>query len=281
MVTNRSRKRLAWGALALSLAALLVLAWTQGGRFAPVAVGSRVPAYTAQTLDGRAVSLQSLRGKVVVLNIWATWCRPCRAEMPALERLHAQLGDKGLEIVAVSVDTPLGTFGPSGNAGGDVKGYVTDMGLTFTILHDTMGEEADRELRPLGLQRGDIVEFAHPSQPPGIIIAQDPLPGQQMRQGGVVQVAVSAGLPRVQVPNVVGFDVARATAVLSQLGLTAEQRTEINERPAGTVIRIMPEAGQNQPVPGRVILVVSEGPPPAPAADSTAPPDSLVLRIEE
>ena len=136
MVTNRSRKRLAWGAFARSLAALLVEAGTQGVRFALVAVGSRVPAYTAQTLDGRAVSLQSLRGKVVVLNIWATWCRPCRAEMPALERLHAQLGDKGLEIVAVSVDTPLGTFGPSGNAGGDVKGYVTDMGLTFTILHD-------------------------------------------------------------------------------------------------------------------------------------------------
>ena len=95
-------------------------------------------------------------------------------------------------------------------------------GIVVPDLTGTMGEEADRELRPLGLQRGDIVEFAHPSQPPGIIIAQDPLPGQQMRQGGVVQVAVSAGLPRVQVPNVVGFDVARATAVLSELGLTAE-----------------------------------------------------------
>lgn len=132
----RIRKRLAWSALGLSLAALLALAWTLGSRFAPVAVGARVPAYTAQTLDGRSVSLESLRGKVVVLNIWATWCRPCRAEMPALQRLHEQFAGRELEIVAVSVDTPLGTFTPSGNAGGDVSAYVNQMGLTFTILHD-------------------------------------------------------------------------------------------------------------------------------------------------
>jgi cytochrome c biogenesis protein CcmG, thiol:disulfide interchange protein DsbE len=132
----RARKRLAWTALALSLAALLVLAWTQGSRFTPVTVGSRAPRYEAKTLDGRTVSLQSLRGKVVVLNVWATWCRPCRAEMPALERLHQQFIGRGLEIVAVSVDTPLGTFGPSGNVGGDVGAYTREMGLTFTILHD-------------------------------------------------------------------------------------------------------------------------------------------------
>jgi cytochrome c biogenesis protein CcmG, thiol:disulfide interchange protein DsbE len=116
--------------------ALLVLAWTQGDRFAPVAVGARAPQYSAQTLDGRTVSLASLKGKVVLLNVWATWCRPCRVEMPALERLHEQLGPRGLEIVAVSVDTPLGTLNPSGNPGGDVKGFVDAMGLTFQVLHD-------------------------------------------------------------------------------------------------------------------------------------------------
>ena len=135
-MNHRARKRLAWSGLALSLVALLVLAWTQGSRFAPVAVGARAPAYTARTLDGRTVSLASLKGKVVVLNVWATWCRPCRTEMPALERLQQKLGKDGLEIVAVSVDTPLGTLGPSGNNGGDVKSYVSDMGLTFTVLHD-------------------------------------------------------------------------------------------------------------------------------------------------
>ncbi len=133
---QRTRKRLAWTALALSLASLLVLAWTQRERFIPVGVGSRAPAYSAPTLDGRPVSLQSLRGKVVVLNVWATWCRPCRSEMPALERLHQRLRGHGLQVVAVSVDTPIGELGPSGHAGGDVRAFVEELDLSFMILHD-------------------------------------------------------------------------------------------------------------------------------------------------
>jgi serine/threonine-protein kinase len=97
-------------------------------------------------------------------------------------------------------------------------------------------------------------------------------------------VAVSGGLPNVQVPNVIGFDVERATTVLSQLGLSAEQRSEVNERPLGTVLGIQPEPGQTQPVPSRVLLIVSAGPPPGPPtppADSTAPPDSLVFESND
>ncbi len=133
---HRSRKRLAWAALALSLTALLVLAWSQRDRFIPVGVGARAPAYSAADLEGRAVSLASFHGKVVVLNVWATWCRPCRVEMPALERLHQQLRAEGLEVVAVSVDTPPGLLSPMGQFGGDVKAYVDAMGLSFTVLHD-------------------------------------------------------------------------------------------------------------------------------------------------
>jgi peroxiredoxin len=133
---QRAQKRLAWTALALSLASLFVLAWTQRDRFIPVGVGARAPDYSARTLDGQLVSLQSLRGKVVVLNVWATWCRPCRAEMPALERLHRQLQPNGLEVVAVSVDAPLGQLGSAGQAGGDVRAFVQELGLSFMILHD-------------------------------------------------------------------------------------------------------------------------------------------------
>jgi eukaryotic-like serine/threonine-protein kinase len=154
-------------------------------------------------------------------------------------------------------------------------------GIVVPDLAGTLATEANRDLRPLGLQRGEAIEFAHPSKPPGIIIGQSPLPGQQLRRNGIVRVAVSSGLPRVQVPDVIGFDVARATNVLSQLGLTAAQRTEVNERPAGTVLRIEPEPGQSQPVPARVLLIVSAGPPPAPPADSTIRPDTLNLRIED
>ena len=158
-------------------------------------------------------------------------------------------------------------------------------GIVVPDLSGQMAREANRQLRPLGLQTGDVVEFSHPTQPPGIVIAQSPLPGQQLRQGGIVRLAVSAGLPRVQVPDVIGFDVARATAVLSQLGLTADQTTEVNERPAGTVIRIIPEVGQSQPVPARVQIVVSAGPPPPPpepaATDSTVRADTLNSRTGE
>ena len=135
-MNRRSRKRLAWAALAFSLVALLVLAWTHRDSFIPVGVGARAPTYSAATLTGQPVSLASLKGKVVVLNVWATWCAPCRVEMPALERLHEALGDEGLEIVAVSVDTPPGMLSPTGQFGGDVKAYVDAMGLTFTVLHD-------------------------------------------------------------------------------------------------------------------------------------------------
>ena len=131
-----SRKRVWQVGLLLLLGMLFGLAWTLRDRFTPVGVGSRVPVYTARTLDGRSVSLQSLRGKVVVLNVWATWCKPCRAEMPALERLQHKFGADGLEVVAVSVDAPLGTLAPAGQRGGDVRAYVESLGLTFMVLHD-------------------------------------------------------------------------------------------------------------------------------------------------
>jgi len=54
--------------------------------------------------DGNEMTLADFRGEVVVLNLWATWCAPCRREMPSLDRLQAQLGDDGLEVVALSQD---------------------------------------------------------------------------------------------------------------------------------------------------------------------------------
>jgi serine/threonine-protein kinase len=168
-------------------------------------------------------------------------------------------------------------------------------GIVVPDLGGTHVSQVNKTLSPLGLRLASgEVRVAHPSQPPGIVVAQDPLPGQQLRAGGVVRVAVSGGLPRVQVPDVVGFDVERATAVLLQLGLSADQVAQESERPIGTVLSIRPEPGQRQPVPARVLLVVSAGPPPAPPVDSTqrtlpdstaparpdstAPPDTLAFR---
>lgn len=87
-------------------ALLVLLAACSGdaGSRSRVDVGLPVPQYAAVTLAGDSTSLAAQRGKVVLLNIWATWCHPCRAEIPELEAIHHRYKDRGLEIVGVSVD---------------------------------------------------------------------------------------------------------------------------------------------------------------------------------
>ena len=148
-------------------------------------------------------------------------------------------------------------------------------GIVVPGLNGLTIDQARSQLRSFGLTVSETYDVAHPEQAPGIIVAQSPLPGQQLRNGGQVRLAISGGPPSVQVPNVIGYDLPRALNLLKQLGLSASQRTEVNERPAGTVIRVDPEPGERQPVPGRVLLIVSAGPPPPPPADSTMPRDTL------
>ena len=78
-------------------------------------------------LDGDQMSLSEFQGKVVLLNFWATWCGPCRVEMPAMEVLYQDLQGEGLEILAVSVD-------PQGMV--VTRPFKEAMALTFPILHD-------------------------------------------------------------------------------------------------------------------------------------------------
>ncbi|MBW3575021.1 MAG: TlpA family protein disulfide reductase, partial [Actinobacteria bacterium] len=84
------------------------LGWLVRDRFLPVEVGTSAPTFAARDLSGAPVSLESLRGEVVLLNIWATWCPPCREEMPSMQRLQEKLGPEGLRIVAVSIDAESG-----------------------------------------------------------------------------------------------------------------------------------------------------------------------------
>lgn len=76
-------------------------------------------------------TLRDYKGQVVVLNIWATWCPPCREEMPSIQRLYAQYEREGLKVVAVSIDAP----------GQDalIRDFVRQYGLTFDVLHDERG----------------------------------------------------------------------------------------------------------------------------------------------
>ena len=98
-----------------------------------VSVGSAAPAFKAVTLDSspRPKTLADYRGDVVLLNVWATWCAPCRVEMPSIQKLHESYGSRGLKVVAVSIDDP-------GQARA-IREFSTDFRLTFEILHDQSG----------------------------------------------------------------------------------------------------------------------------------------------
>lgn len=91
-------------------------------------VGAPAPAYRARTVDGDTVSLASLRGRTVLLNVWATWCHPCREELPVLQRLHEANEARGLTIVGVSVDA-LG-------AGEGITEFASRYGVTYPLWHD-------------------------------------------------------------------------------------------------------------------------------------------------
>jgi peroxiredoxin len=85
--------------------------------------------FTLKTLDGRSLTLSQLKGKVVFLNFWATWCPPCRAEMPSMEALYQQFKDAGLEVVAVDLQESVA----------EVKAFIADNKLTFPVALDTSG----------------------------------------------------------------------------------------------------------------------------------------------
>lgn len=129
-MTARKQFATVIGVLGLVLAIVIAGRQMLGDEMSPLGLGSRAPQFTAQTLDSipASRSLDDYRGDVVMLNVWATWCLPCRVEMPSMEKLHQAYGDKGLKIVAVSIDDP-GTEQL-------VRDFASQYSLTFDILHD-------------------------------------------------------------------------------------------------------------------------------------------------
>ena len=89
--------------------------------------GELAPNFQLRDMEGRIVSLSDLRGKVVLLNFWATWCGPCRVEMPAMERLYRAYDRKDFEILAVSTDAQGVAV---------TRPFQQENKLTFPILHD-------------------------------------------------------------------------------------------------------------------------------------------------
>lgn len=92
--------------------------------------GYQAPNFKLKDLDGREYHLADLHGKVVFLNVWATWCPPCRDEMPSMEQLHRQLSGQDFVMLAVSEDA---------NGRDAVAPFVRELGLTFPVLLDPEG----------------------------------------------------------------------------------------------------------------------------------------------
>lgn len=95
--------------------------------------GNRAPNFELQTLDGKQISLSDMKGKRLILNFWATWCPPCKAEMPHMQKFYQEQKGNNIEILAVNLTT--GEKNPK-----DVAKFVKDYGLTFPILLDSSGE---------------------------------------------------------------------------------------------------------------------------------------------
>jgi len=123
--------------------AVAIGAYVMRDQLFPVEVGSSAPDFIARRVDGsqRIQTLADYKGKVMVLNIWATWCQPCVVEMPTIEQLRRLVPDSDLKIVAVSIDDFVGAD--------SVRSFAKNLNLSFDILLDSL-HHIDRDYLTTG-----------------------------------------------------------------------------------------------------------------------------------
>jgi peroxiredoxin len=134
---------------AIVLAATFVIVWLQSARYEPLVVGKEAPDFALTDLNEKPIRLSDYRGKVVFLNFWATWCAPCREEMPSMEVLYKNFEKDGLVILAVSIDRVTTTK--------DILPFVKGMNLTFPVLIDSWGK-TDKPYKRMGVPETFIID---------------------------------------------------------------------------------------------------------------------------
>jgi thiol-disulfide isomerase/thioredoxin len=179
MIGTRSRPMLAAAASAVLLATVasvrIEAAEERPGNL--VVHSSPRPLTTIQFEDeqGQTRSLAEFKGKVILLNIWATWCVPCRREMPTLDRLEAQLGGPDFQVVPVSIDrggidtirkfyaeTAVWKLAIYADRSGQVLRAVGAIGLPTTLIIDRDGQEVARITGPAEWDSAEIVQILRP-----------------------------------------------------------------------------------------------------------------------
>jgi cytochrome c biogenesis protein CcmG/thiol:disulfide interchange protein DsbE len=129
-MTARQQWSVVGAVVAIMAAGLAVASHYMKDELFPVTIGSTAPDFRAKVLgDNRYKTLADYKGQVVLLNVWATWCPPCQAEMPSLQRLYQAYGDKGLKLVAISIDDYV--------TEDSIRAFAKHFGITFEILHDS------------------------------------------------------------------------------------------------------------------------------------------------
>src|SRR5436309_5922066 len=131
------------------LALVFGVVWMQSSKYEPLTVGKVAPDFKLPDLNEKDIRLSDFRGKVVFLNFWATWCKPCREEMPSMEILYKNFEKDGLVILAISIDRVTTKK--------DIPPFVKALNLTFPILVDSWGQ-TDKRYKLMGVPETYIID---------------------------------------------------------------------------------------------------------------------------
>ena len=136
------------GGLAI-LALAFGVVWLQSAKYEPLVVGKTAPDFSLPDLQGKTQRLSDYHGKVVLLNFWATWCKPCKEEMPSMQALWDNLKKEDFVMLAISMDRVTTTK--------DIPPFVENLRLTFPILTDSWGQ-TDKRYKLMGVPETYIID---------------------------------------------------------------------------------------------------------------------------
>jgi peroxiredoxin len=136
------------GVLAI-IALAFGMVWLQSAKYEPLTVGMAAPDFTLPDMAGKNQQLSDYRGKVIFLNFWATWCKPCKEEMPSMQVLWDNLKKEDFVMLAISMDRVTTTK--------EISPFVESLKLTFPILTDSWGQ-TDKRYKLMGVPETYIID---------------------------------------------------------------------------------------------------------------------------